>query len=92
MKLQRESINLGSEYRGHWSFSIRDNNEEALISVEKALNSIVIGVRGDGRNITWKDYCDLCPLYDEGISSGYMIPVEMVDEFKADFKKAKKMK
>lgn len=92
MKLQRESINLGSEYRGQWSFSIRDNNEEALISVEKALNSIVVGVRGDGREITWRDYCDLCPLYDEGISSGYMIPVEMVDDFKADFKKAKKMK
>lgn len=92
MKLQRESINLGSEYRGQWSFSIRDKSEDALVAVETALNSIVIGVRGDGRNITWKDYCDLCPVYDEGISCGYMIPVEMVDEFKADFKKAKKLK
>lgn len=92
MRLQRESINLGSEYRGQWNFSIRDKSEAALVAVEKALNSIVVGVRGDGREITWHDYCDLCPLYDEGIGCGYMIPVDMVDEFKADFKIAKKVK
>lgn len=90
MKLQRESVNLGSEYRGQWSFSIREKNPATLEAVENELNKIEIGIRGDGRIITWRDYCDLCPLYDEGISSGYMIPVEMVDQFKADFKKVKK--
>ena len=37
MKLQRQSIKLGSEYRGKWNFCICDKNPEELERVEEVL-------------------------------------------------------
>lgn len=36
MKLQRQSIKLGSEYRGKWNFCICDKNPEELERVEES--------------------------------------------------------
>ena len=37
MKLQRESINLGSEYNGKWNFVIMDSDADKIEAVEEAL-------------------------------------------------------
>ncbi|ATI17278.1 hypothetical protein [Aeromonas phage AS-yj] len=92
MKLQRDAINLGSEYRGNWAFSIHDKDGDRIARVEAVIDAMEIGIRGDGRVLTWRDHSDMCPLYDEGIGCGYMIPVDMVDEFKAAWAIAKKTK
>lgn len=91
MKLQRVSIKLGSGYRGKWQFCIYDKNPEELERIEEILCKMETGaVRGDGHVYTWKDYCDLCPCYEDGFGSGFWIDIEDVSDFKAAFKLAKK--
>lgn len=92
MKLQRESINLGSEYRGKWLFYIHDKNPEELERVEDILCTMDTGFSIGGKEKTWHDYCDLCPLYEEGMGSGFMIDIDDVPAFKAAFKLAKAKK
>lgn len=92
MKLQRESIKLGSEYNGKWNFVIHDKNAENLERVEDVLCSMDTGFSVGGQDKTWGDYCDLCPLYEEGMGSGFWIDVEDVSAFKEAFKIAKKSK
>lgn len=93
MKLQRESIKLGSEYRGKWNFCIYDNNPEELERVEEILCEMETGAaRGDGHIYTWSDYCDHCPCYEDGFGSGFWIEIEDVPAFKAAFKIAKAKK
>lgn len=95
MKLVRESIKLGSEYNGKWHFIIRGNDAVLLEKVEDALSAMTsdFGARPDGTfyHEKWEEYCDGCPCYEDGYSSGYWIPVDMVPEFKDAWKKAKKL-
>lgn len=90
MKLVRESIKLGSEYNGKWNFVIHDNDAERLERVEDALCAMSTGFSIGGEEKTWHSYCDLCPLYEEGISSGFWIEIDDVPAFKEAWKIAKK--
>lgn len=92
MKLQRQSIKLGSEYRGKWQFCILDKNAEELERVENILCAMDTGFSIGGKEKTWHDYCDLCPLYEEGMGCGFMIDIDDVPAFKAAFKLAKAKK
>lgn len=97
MKLVRESIKLGTEYNGKWWFTIEHDDAEELEAIQYKLSSMETGshvVNKDGslKAERWNDYCDGCPCYEDGFSAGYWIPVDMVDRFKADWKKAKKAK
>lgn len=92
MKLQRESIKLGSEYNGKWQFCIYDKNPEAIELVEEILCGMETGASVGGKTEHWHDYCDLCPCYEDGYGSGFWIPVDMVPDFKAAFKLAKAKK
>lgn len=92
MKLQRESIKLGSEYRGKWQFCIYDNNAEELERVEEVLCQMEAPFTMGGETVYWNDYCDNCPCYEDGYGSGFWIPVEDVEEFKKAFKLAKAKK
>ncbi|WKC55759.1 hypothetical protein R31_39 [Klebsiella phage R3_1] len=92
MKLQRESIKLGSEYRGKWQFCIYDNNPEELERVEEALCEMDTGFTMGGESRTWNDYCDGCPSYEDGFGSGFWIDIDDVPAFKAAFKLAKAKK
>nr|CAK6597358.1 unknown function [Klebsiella phage vB_Kpn_K2064PH2] len=90
MKLQRESINLGSEYNGKWNFVIMDSDADKIEAVEEALCEMATGFSVGGEEKTWGDYCDQCPCYDDGYGSGFWIPVEDVPAFKEAYKAAKK--
>lgn len=91
MKLQRNSINFGSEYNGKWHFIIEGKDPEAIEAAEDRLCKMETGyIRGDGLVLTWKTYCDGCPCYDDGYGSGFWVPVEEVEAFKAAWKIAKK--
>lgn len=90
MKLQRESIKLGSEHRGKWLFYIHDDNPEALEAAEDRLRAIECNHTIGSEVVTWDKYCDGCPCYEDGFGSGFWIDVEDVEEFKAAWKKAKK--
>ena len=92
MKLQRQSIKLGSGYRGKWNFCILDNNPEEIERVEEILCGMDTGFSVGGEAKTWNDYCDNCPCYEDGFGSGFWIDVEDVPDFKAAFKLAKKDK
>ncbi|AIX12231.1 DUF5417 domain-containing protein [Citrobacter phage Moon] len=89
MKLQRQSIKLGSGYRGKWNFCILDNNPEEIERVEEILCGMDTGFSVGGEAKTWNDYCDNCPCYEDGFGSGFWIDVEDVPAFKAAFKLAK---
>lgn len=90
MKLQRESINLGSEYNGKWNFVIMDSDADKIEAVEEALCEMATGFSIGGEEETWGDYCDKCPCYDDGYGSGFWIPVEDVPAFKEAYTAAKK--
>ena len=90
MKLQRESINLGSEYNGKLNFVIMDSDSDKIKAVEEALCEMATGFSVGGEEKTWGDYCDQCPCYDDGYGSGFWIPVEDVPAFKEAYKAAKK--
>lgn len=90
MKLQRESINLGSEYNGKWNFVIMDSDADKIEAVEEALCEMATGFSVGGEEKTWGDYFDQCPCYDDGYGSGFWIPVEDVTAFKEAYKAAKK--
>ena len=47
-------------------------------------------VRGDGLVLTWDNYCDGCPCYNDGFGSGFWIEISEVEAFKAAWKIAKK--
>lgn len=95
MKLVRESIKLGSEYNGKWHFIIRGNDAALLEKVEDILSSMTSDFGSNHNGVfyqeKWEEYCDGCPCYEDGYSSGYWIPVDMVPEFKDAWKKAKKL-
>lgn len=93
MRLVRNSINLGSETNGKWLFTIEGNPEQEtdIERIETALRSMETGVVfAEGKFQTFNDFCDLCPLYNEGIGCGFWVPIELVQEFKAAWKIAKK--
>ncbi|BBC78307.1 Hypothetical protein KNT65_gp186 [Escherichia phage EcS1] len=92
MKLKRNSINLGNEYRGKWYFTIEGNDPEAIEAAEIRLRAMETGSSLGGRDLTWEDYCDGCPCYDDGFGSGFWIEIEEVEAFKAAWKIAKKTK
>lgn len=52
MKLQRESINLGSEYNGKWNFVIMDSDADKIEAVEEALCEIATGFSVGGEEKT----------------------------------------
>lgn len=79
MRLQRESIK-DSEVKGKWYFTIRGNAE----AIEKAEQALC--------DMGWKSECDGCPLYEDGISSGFWIYHSDVAQFKADWKIVKELK
>lgn len=90
MKLQRESINLGSEYNGKCNFVIMDSDADKIEAVEEALCEMTTGFSVGGEEKTWGDYCDQCHCYEDGYGSGFWIPVEDVPSFKEAYKAAKK--
>lgn len=92
MQLKRESINLGSEYRGKWNFCIYDTNPGELERVEQALCAMATGFSIGSKAVLWADHCDQCPCYEDGYGSGFWIHVEDVPSFKAAFKLAKAKK
>lgn len=92
MKLQRQAINLGKEYRGKWYFIIEGNNPEEIEEAEMRLCAMETGASLGGRILTWEDYCDGCPCYNDGFGSGFWIEIEEVEAFKAAWKIAKKSK
>ena len=92
MRLQRESIKLGSGYRGKWQFCIYDNNPEELERVEEILCAMDTGFSIGSDSVLWSDHCDHCPCYGDGYGSGFWIHVEDVPAFKAAFKLAKAKK
>ncbi|UIW10476.1 hypothetical protein kps4_80 [Klebsiella phage KpS4] len=53
MKLQRESINLGSEYNGKWNFVIMDSDADKIEAVEEALCEMATGFSVGGEEKTW---------------------------------------
>ncbi|QPI13870.1 hypothetical protein MYO4S_00114 [Serratia phage 4S] len=92
MKLQRQSIKLGSEYRGKWNFVICDKNPEELERVEEILCAMGTNFSIGGEELLWSDYCDHCPCYEDGYGSGFWIHVEDAPAFKEAFKIAKNQK
>lgn len=90
MQLKRESVK-DNEVKGKWLFYIHDTNEALLEKVEDILSNLECSYSINGQPIKWKEYCDCCPLYNEGTSSGFWIPIEDVEEFKQAWKQAKKM-
>lgn len=90
MKLQRRSIK-DSEVKGKWYFVIsgKDSEAEKIESLETALRAEYTGYSVGGREIPWDDYCDGCPLYEDGMSSGFWIAIGDVEAFKASWKKVK---
>lgn len=89
MKLQRESIKV--ERRPGWHlFCIYDSNPELLEAVEQRLCDTQCSFTIGGECVTWDNYCDNCPCYEDGYGSGFCIPVEDVEEFKSAWKKVKK--
>lgn len=91
MKLVREAIKLGNEYNGKWYFIIYDDNAEKLEKVEDALRAMETGASVGGKVMTWENYRDGCPCYNDGFGSGFWVDVEDVPAFKAAWKIAKKM-
>lgn len=71
MKLQREPINLGSEYNGKLNLVIMDSDADNIEAVEEALCEIATGFSVGGEEKTCGDYCDQCPCYDDGYGSGF---------------------
>lgn len=90
MKLKRESIK-DPEVKGKWLFVISGKSSEAekIEELEMALRAEKTGYSVGGREITWDDYCDGCPLYEDGMSSGFWIAIDDVEAFKASWKKVK---
>ncbi|ANM46595.1 hypothetical protein BI036_gp119 [Morganella phage vB_MmoM_MP1] len=89
MKLQRHSIKV-QDTAGKWYFTLLDNDAELL---EKA--DMLLGAEATPNNAdeaTWDGYSDQCSDYNGGEGVGYWIPVELVEAFKASWKKVKKAK
>ena len=63
----------------------------AIEAAEDRLREMETGaVRGDGLVLTWDNYCDGCPCYNDGFGSGFWIEISEVEAFKAAWKIAKK--
>ena len=98
MRLQRNSIkDEGIQYHGTWYFTIEGTEEqgEQVERIEIALSETKLTSYYFANNMQykiWGHFCDGCPVYSDGYSSGYWIPVQLVDEFKAAWKIAKKTK
>lgn len=97
MKLVRNAVSDANDqlkgYKAHFTIECNENNAKdmaRLEAVEDALRAMDYATRGDGKVLTWDEHCDGCPLYDEGISSGFWVELDMIEDFKADYKKAKK--
>lgn len=96
MKLQRQSAScdLVPDNRGvkHCYYIMGKPEEAALIEkAEELLCMEVHWVNCEGKKITWNRSCDDCPMYNEGMSSGFMIDIDDVPDFKDTWKKIKKI-
>ena len=97
MRLVRNEVTSANAhlrgYKAHFTIECSVDNEKdmaTLEAVEDALRAIETGVMGDGKITTWEDVCDTCPVYDEGYSSGFWVELADIEQFKADYKTAKK--
>lgn len=99
MKLQREN-NQSSEYktlRGKQVFRIvgTEDQAELIKKIDDAIgNEIKCGglKNGEPIDLTWYDECsDWCADYVYGTGCGWIVDHEDVEEFKALWKKYKKM-
>ncbi|QQV89610.1 hypothetical protein SJ_192 [Proteus phage SJ_PmiM] len=88
MKLQRNSINV-KDTSGSWYFTVLDNSPELLEKVDTLLRAEETPQYSDEE--TWDGYCDQCSDYNGGVGVGYWIPIDQVEDFKASWKKVKKL-
>lgn len=88
MKLKRESIK-DSEVKGKWYFCIYDKNPEALEAAEDRLAAVLCDHSINNVQMTWGDYCDFCPSYEDGFGSGFWIDIDDVEEFKQAWRSVK---
>jgi hypothetical protein len=96
VRLQRESINSNDrEHDGLWYFIIVGTEEQGdrVERIEDALSLTELPCycyANSKHYQTWGHFSDRCPVYSDGYSSGYWIPVDLVAAFKAAWKVAKK--
>lgn len=91
MKLNRNKMD-DSSFRGKVHFTIEGKDSARIEAAEETLCAMECPFRIGGETITWGDYCDNCPCYEDGYGSGFWIATEDVEAFKAAWKIAKKVK
>ena len=96
MKLQREN-NQSAEYkslRNHLVFRIVGTEEQAKLieAIDTAIGNEVKCYNGHGEELTWRNECsDYCADYVWGTGCGWIVEKDDVEEFKALWKKHKKL-
>lgn len=91
MKLRQNPVKDSSR-RGCHYFTIENAEPGRLERVEEALCATECSFSIGGDGALWGDFCDGCPCYNDGFSSGFWIKVEHVEEFKAAYKSVKGIK
>lgn len=85
MKLKRNKKDDSSR-RGWTHFTIEDKNPTRIEAAENALREKQCPFTIGGEIVTWDNYCDGCPCYEDGYGSGFWILNDDVESFIAEWK------